>query len=210
MPVEQVVVVGKTWAGQMFCIGALTVQDANSLRLKRNQNPPFWPPDSPFEIGRIFEVDYRMIPDPDNPHHVEDAVVNNFRQVNQMQGQDLIDFLEQNNLINEGDYPTVAFNHDGFPHPMRLSGNRRYYINEEDLGRLQNSTGFWRTQYPLTLEHDDRNKPYYSHPRLYQIGYVGATDVIQQIEPNTIIRLSTSTKWDAVGNKAFLQLSGWF
>ena len=204
---EKVFIVGRTRAGSMLCIGAMALHGLKSMRLKRNSSPPYWFCDScPFDVGGVFEIDYVESPDPNNPHHREDVVVYRQNCTGHVDFDQVIEVLDKNNMIFKGSSPIGSFQHSGFHHPMRRAQSGAFYIPEGELENLMNSTSFWICDSDLVLE----NTRYANRRHNYSIKYVGEENPVEVIQAGTVIRLSTSTKWEKVGNSAFLQLSGWF
>jgi len=205
MPTEEVVIVGKTRAGKMVCIGALSLKSAANMRLQ-NKRFPFWKSDVKFEIGQCYKLTYRASIDDDNPHHTEDVTVVNNTLTRNMSEKDIVKFIREKSRIVESEDPRYVFQFNGAESPMRFDG-RSIYTPESDISRLLNSVGFWI--YPFDLKETSGS---YVSKRL-RIKYVGAAPAIPVIKSGTIIRLSTATLWLREGcdeKRSYLQISGWF
>lgn len=205
-PEYQVTIVGRTWAGKMLCIGALS-GEYQSLRLKRNDEIPFWYENNcPFTIGSVHEIFAEPELNEENPHHKEDVRVITYRRcIRQLNARQLIEFIEGGDLVRETILPNKAFRYSGLRNPMHRTWNNTYYIPKPKLEELEESTVFWRTPVILRLV-DSR---YQCDNPCYTIKYVGCQDPIQEIPVGTIVRLSTSAYFDQIDGSS-LQLSGWF
>jgi len=205
MPTEEIVIVGKTRAGSMVCIGALTLQRATDLRLK-DRGFPFWGKDVDFEIGQCYELKYRRSKNRENPHHVEDVVVLKRKLLREMSREDIADFIRYKGRIVESEDPRYVFRTDNPDHPMILDG-RSIYAPESSVDQLLNSVGFWISPFGLR----ESSGSYYG--KGLRIKYVGVEPVVAIIKSGSIIRLSTATLWsnpDFPEPRSYLQLSGWF
>ncbi|NQT35552.1 hypothetical protein HQ587_10215 [bacterium] len=205
MPSDEVVIVGKTKAGSMICIGALSLTNAVNFRLK-DRRFPFWDEDVDFEIGQCYKLKYRRSKNRENPHHVEDVVVLKRKLLREMSREDIADFIRDKGRIVESEDPRYVFRTDNPDHPMILDG-RSIYAPESSVDQLLNSVGFWISPFGLR----ESSGSYYG--KGLRIKYVGVEPAVAIIKSGSIIRLSTATLWskpEFPEPRSYLQLSGWF
>ncbi|NQU06455.1 MAG: hypothetical protein HQ568_10210 [Calditrichaeota bacterium] len=205
MPTEEVVIVGKTKAGKMVCIGALSLKSAANMRLK-NKRFPFWKSNTKFEIGQCYKLTYRASTDDNNPHHSEDVTVVKNKLIRNMTQDDIIEFIHDKGSIVESEDPRYVFQYNGPNSPMRFDG-ASIYTPESDIEKLLNSVGFWICPFDLR-----ESSGSYTGKNL-RIKYVGVAPAIPVIKSDTIIRLSTAGLWQREGcdeYRSYLQISGWF
>jgi len=205
MPTEEVVIVGKTRAGKMVCIGALSLKSTTNMRLQ-NKRFPFWKSDVKFEIGQCYKLTYRVSTDDDNPHHTEDVTVVSNNRIGNMSSEDIVEFIRDKCRIVESEDPRYVFLYNGADSPMRFD-SASIYTPESDITRLLNSVGFWICPFDLR---ESSGSYIGKHLR---IKYVGVAPAIPVIKSGTIIRLSTATLWQKDGcdeRRSYLQISGWF
>ncbi|MCF7809686.1 hypothetical protein K9N50_01720 [bacterium] len=205
MPTEEVVIVGKTRAGKMVCVGALSLKSGANMRL-RNKKFPFWKSDVKFEIGQRYKLTYRTSTNEDNPHHSEDVTAVRNKLIRNMSNEEIVEFIHDKSRIVESEDPRYVFLYDGTDSPMKFDG-ASIYTPEADITRLLSSVGFWIS--PFDLKESSGS---YTGKNL-RIKYVGVAPAIPVIKSGMIIRLSTAGLWRKDGCdelRAYLQVSGWF
>lgn len=210
----KVLIVGKTWAKSMHCVGGITRQ-GESLRLK----PPgfdFWSADEGLEIGQEYQLKYMKVKNSENPHHVEDARVYSKKLIKELSTEEIAEWLREEDLVVISDDPLDVFNFDGNEHPMIRDTEKNYITSpKSQVSRLKNSVGFWECSGNLTMcRHGDYGIYYYNDDLKVNIKYVGLATPIQSIKAGQIIRLSTAGLWSPSDSNqepvSYLQLSGWF
>ena len=200
----RVLIVAKTRMANGICIGGLTREENNNVRLiladRRNH-----PADTRFEIGQVWDLDIHPSPEI-TPPHVEDVIVTRERYVAQV--SNMLETLRGRVKAWQGD-PEQLF--DGF---LTFSENGKGYISKLK-GLPKVSTGYWLSNKPLdkiTL-YNKTNYLYNSQSGRFTIAYVGIAPAIDQIPPATLIRVSLARWWAGDGTnieKCYLQLSGWY
>ncbi|MCB2211459.1 hypothetical protein KQI52_05050 [bacterium] len=205
---ERVLILGRTRAGQMLCVGGMTDTLAN-IRLKRDENPPHWYVEAcPFHVGDVFTVTCSDSPDHDSPHHREDVRTHVWQYEKTLNSDRVVAAIERTGRVRKGPEPWLAFrkdNNSGVFFTLTEKGS--WVIPKSQLARAPWSVAFWRPTVDLSF----REKYFWgkSRTREYRIPYVG-TDRPEQVLPaGTLVRLSTSAYFKPV-NGAALQLSGWF
>ncbi len=152
MAEAEVIILGRTKAGRMLCIGGSRTDDWTTLRLKRNRLPPYWPPTTcPFQIGEIYNIRFMSGLEEANPHHRENALVIFFEKVAKLERTQVRELILRNIQVRVGSRPTAAFQYSGGRQPFKLSMLGGYYLPMKNLSCLENSIGFW--QCPECLEY---------------------------------------------------------
>ncbi|MBI5208832.1 MAG: hypothetical protein HY927_02525 [Elusimicrobia bacterium] len=208
----RIVVVGRTKMGdQMVCIGALSIDGRQSLRLL-SKDGSNWPSDARFRVGGIWEVELGK-PTSVVPPHVEDILVLAHSYIGEHKN------LKKTILASPSLWPGQLG--DVFDRSLVVSASGRGYVLQG--GRIPSrSTGFWVTDRDLSLDATQR-KPVYlipatgrtcSHPT--SIAYAGDTAPVNVIRAGTLVRFSLARWWtpedadETCSPMCFLQLSGWF
>ena len=207
MPKEEVVIVAKTRAGKMVCLGAVTIADGKSMRL-RPRDFPFWEQNINLDIGSVLLIKYSKSDNPRNPHHSEDVIVKKKRSIRSMQSNEIVELLNKHNLIVQSNDLRDVFRYTGEEHPMVVE-NSQYYVPISNIRKLNNSVGFWCNSVALCFDEVDKH---YRGENI-RVKYVGFHKAIPTIEKDSIVRLSTSGMWKYKQHQEFcsyLQISGWF
>jgi hypothetical protein len=187
VPTEEVVIVGKTRAGKMVCVGALSLKDGVNMRL-RDKKFPFWKSDVKFEIGQCFKLTYRKSSNLDNPHHSEDVTAVRNKLIGNMSNEEIVEHIRDKSRIVESEDPRFVFIYQGAESPMKFDG-ASIYAPEADITRLLSSVGFWISPFDLV----ESSGSYIG--RNMRIKYVGVALAVPVINSGTIIRLSTAGLW---------------
>lgn len=205
---ERVLILGRTRAGQMLCVGGMT-ERMTPIRLKRDESPPHWFAEAcPFHIGDVFDVVCSDTSDPESPHHREDARVHVWQYRESLPSDEVVATIERSGAIREGAEPWLAFRDDNDSGPyLKLTENGSWVIPKSQLELTPFSVAFWRPT--IDLHYRDRYYWGSSRAREYRIRYVGTEKPREMLPAGTLIRLSTSSFFKPVYGAA-LQLSGWF
>lgn len=210
---HRVIIVGKTFAGASYCIGALD-NHGQGFRLKR-PDFPFWDRHSGFEIGQEYEIDCEPFQNLENPHHTEDAIVYEKRKTGRTFSKpEIVTILDKLNIVVASPDPRAPFSSTQEPHVMQKHSQRNYYyIAKTDVGCIRNSVAFWRAPYDLQAHETEYGVHYKNDAQHLNIKFVGAEKPESQLPAGIVIRLSTSSLWSPADNRppvSYLQLSGWF
>src|SRR5579885_1313331 len=182
----RVVIVAKTrMNGGMLCVGALSADGAESLRLLQANG---WnqPADTPYDVGEIWDIEGRRKPDC-VPPHVEDFLVTQRHQIGREPR--LAQFLSARVRPWRGG-PEGLF--DGL---IRFTGSRSGYISRQN--KLPScSTGFWLADRPLfRIQDGDRASYHYTREALVcRVTYVGTAPAPATIAAGTLVRVSLA-RW---------------
>jgi hypothetical protein len=189
--------------GSRVCVGGLTRDAIQNVRLLPATGDHSHPAEAPYSIGDIWELTLRR-PDEVVPPHIEDMLVEGARRLG-VQTR-LHDWLSRSVVPWVGD-ATILF--DG---ALRASSGGSAYVTGYRLPTC--SVGFWRPG--VDLELDDSEGLRYFAPfgdRTIRIAYVGVSDAVRVIPAGFLVRVSLA-RWFSPGNDGFeacwLQLSGWY
>ena len=188
------------------CVGAMVYDTGQSIRLLQpdcsNQ-----PEDTPFNVGQVWDLEFRKRPNP-IPPHVEDVLVLQQRYLGIQ--QNLAIFLRRKIKPWVGG-PSVLY--QGL---LRFTPSGSGYISRE-VGIPGCSTGYWIPDRPLRRFTTAQNKTRYryeSNSSPVCITYVGFQPSIDVIPAGTLVRVSLARWWapenSEVEERCYLQLSGWY
>lgn len=205
----RVAIVGKTHMGNAICVGGLATTSEHSVRSVRLLKPGGLnqPPETPYEIGEVWDLDYCDSPDI-VPPHIEDVIVRERARVGRI--RDLRSWLMKVVQPWEG-WPDKLY--DGLVHATSSGSG---YVSRR-TGVPMMSTGFWTPDRALTrsTENDRTRYRYPSEVGVRCLTYVGVAESIERIPSRTLLRVSLARWWrpdDApdMEERCYLQLSGWF
>lgn len=208
---DRVLIVAKTHMINGVCVSGLTRETNRSIRLL-TAHCSHQPADTPYEIGQVWELEYRLIHNI-RPPHVEDVQVINARYIAQQ--PDLCATLLRRVRPWRGD-PSQLY--DG-----RLVISNTSACITRSGGIPTCSTGYWLPDRPLMLIHID-NRAYYEvdcergqqnkqRSGRLRIRYVGFAEPLAEIPAQTLVRVSLARWWrptDDSAERCYLQLSGWY
>jgi len=193
------------WNG--LCVSGLT-ETNRSIRLL-TAHRDHQPGTAPYEVGQVWEVEYRLMMSV-TPPHVEDVRVLNAHYLGQQLNM-------RKTLLNRvqlwrGDPRNL---YDG----RLILGARSAYITRSG-GIPHCSTGYWLPERPLTLCGSDE-RAYYEiaydieggSTGTLRIRFVGCAEAASELPPDTLVRVSLARWWkqsDADEERCYLQLSGWY
>ena len=202
----RVLIVSKTRAGALICVGGLAA-DGSNARLTEQEGMPFLPANTEYEIGQVWDLSYTPCNDI-APPHLEDVLVTSS------------DFLYSRNdlaallpgLIHawSGGVDSLFDGKISGPTP---SGSG--YVQDDVPGQ---SVGFWMPDRDLQLESEDSSYSYgrrfYYRYEPFRLPYVGAAPPLERIPLGTLVRVSLS-RWfkpsgadDDFPERCYLQISG--
>lgn len=190
-------VVGRTKKWSHVCVGALDVATGESLRLLTpNGDPPI---ESPWHLGNLWRLEVSHSPHRAAPF-VEDVVVHRQKPL----GDDPSPRQTIESLVEpwSGD-PSEFF--DG-----ALSCEGGKYFLGEGAAIPHRSTWFWNP--PSSLHYSGGRFYGQFQSGLLDVKHVGFQDP-RDLTPNDLVRVSLAYWWSGdyfVGQRCYLQLSGWF
>ncbi len=206
MPETKILITGKTKYGSLACIGALSLVDGESFRLKTMLNS-YWPADD-FSIGEAYTITYQRKGDENNPHQKENIVVVRRKPAGRLSRASIAGLIRRGGLVEKTNDPRRAFRfEDGGVHFSEEYG--KLFIDQKYAGLLLNSVGFIEPDIDICADRQFQNYRFGS----YRIKYVGFDQPVSVIKAGTIVRLSTSSLWQKPNTderRVYLQVSGWF
>ena len=202
----KVVIVAKTRMGSGACIGGLTF-DGRSVRLvppDREWNDQF---NQEYNVGDVWEIDYRPAPDI-LPPHVENIDVRWKRPAPPI--DDLPAFIEVN-------MPPKAGGLDALFEGLTQATQAGVLYVAARTGVPPYSTLFWRPDRPLVRD-DDAKRIRYRYPTEdggRTLTFVGFQEPVPEIPAGAIVRVSLAHWWRPAEMlqgelRCYVQLSGWF
>jgi len=205
---ERVLIVAKTHLGNDACVGGLALDTNRNVRLLR-PGGLHQPENTPFEVGQIWEVDFRPVSRV-TPPHIEDVIVTEEQYIGQQ--PNLRDFLLERVQPWHGG-PEKLF--DGM---LVLEGLSGYISRRKGIPTC--SVGFWLPDSSLIMTLKN-NKPSYQimdgngsrFGRSFAIKYVGFAPPKYRIPAGSLLRVSLARWWvqsEVNEERCYLQLSGWY
>ncbi len=202
----QVVVVCKTRMKQGLCLGGLTLDAKQKIRLLTAEGHN-QPTNTPFQVGDIWECLLDPVRDAQKPH-TEDMHVLRQRRLRRLPDIKtcLLAALEQvPRLLGEA-----------FGGTLRLTESGSAYVSE--CGNLPDyAHEFWQPTMGLRLQRDSKQRAYYvfeeAVPRPFRLRYVGVDNCPKRIPPGSLLHLSLARPWQPkpfVEKRCYLQLSAVF
>lgn len=202
----RVLIISKTRMGSMACVGGLTIDSCQNVRLlqpnKFNQ-----PADTAYKLGDIWDLNYLPRQDVIHPH-IEDVLV--------YRGKKIGEQLNLREYLLSKMYPWKGGPESLFGGAIRFTFNGTGYISRKnDLPT--GSVGFWIPFADLQRVYEG-NKVRYLYVAVGQpiyISYVGSEPAIEAIPRGSLLRVSLARWWrppDApnLEERCYLQLSGWY
>jgi hypothetical protein len=198
-------IVSKTVMGGAFCVGGWTIDNQSVRLLLPGAN--CHPPDTPFVVGDVWDLEF--IPREDViPPHIEDVIVTRRERLGPPK-RELREVLLQRVPIWRGGPEEM---YEGV---LGWSQNGSGYVSER-RGLPDMSTGFWMPDAALEYE-----RPYYHYAgsssrfQTRRLKYVGTEPPLPRIPAGTLVRVSLARWWHpdddpSMESRCYLQLSGWY
>ena len=198
------------------CVGGFALDSNRSVRLLTRDAKP-QPRLTEFQIGQIWEVDFRKVANAEPPH-VEDVMVFSKHLLEEVDNmcETLMLFIK----------PWTGGPESLFDGMLTIDRARCYVSKSGPMP--QRSTGYWLLDRPLIFDKEHVDKTKISHlylmeykenarGRMYSrtltIPFVGYQKPVDEIPVGTLVRVSLA-RWFApatVGEeRCYLQLSGWY
>jgi hypothetical protein len=196
----RVLIVSRTLMYQAHCIGGLTRDDLAPVRLCPSDLVHGLPPDAPYQIGEVWDLDLAP-PTRTQPPHVEDVILRSGRRIAVQTG--MRRYLWDRVRPWRGG-PEALF--DG---AMRFTATGRGHLT--DGSATAHSVGFWQTAGDLVLQ-EGRSYRYASDRQQRTMKYVGVQEPDERIPAGSLVRVSLSRSFTPVGGPTafWLQVSGWY
>lgn len=202
----EVLIVAKTHMRNAACVGALELSTRKNLRLLNN-NGDNQPPDTDFQVGQIWDIEYTVRSNLVAPHN-EDVIVSTKRYLRTQ--NNLNTFLKNHATVWSGDPTSI------FENKVHFGIGKSGYITNKS-GVPSHSVGFWLADQDLemTILEDQKHYFYFGeYNDICAFPYVGYAPTIDKISKGTLIRVSLARWWKPnptiEEKRCYCQLSGWY
>lgn len=196
-------IVSKTHMQNAACVGGILLDTNRSVRLLQHDGRNH-SPDTDFQIGQIWEIEYQERKDK-IPPHIEDILTNKRTFIGDQ--NNLKQFLLQQVKPWKGGIDVL------FDHLVRFTWNGHGYISVSS-GIPKVSTGYWLSDKTLACDKSEPGKTRYKYDNTKSITYVGYSTQIDMIPVGTLVRVSLARWWkpyeSEMEDRCYLQLSGWY
>ena len=199
----KVLIVSKTHMANAACVGALTSDSYQNIRLLQlgGSNLPI---DNNYEVGSVWDIQFHHRPGV-IPPHIEDIIVQQSQYLGRV--HDIKETLLKKAGIWKGSHKDLF---DGL---VRFTHNGSGYISER-IGIPSQSVGFWIPNKPLKKFMDGDKIRYQFSDENVKIAYVGYAESLDVLPAGSLLRVSLARWWKpndgAMEVRCYLQLSGWY
>ena len=198
----EVLIVSRTRMKNGVCCGGLNLKSGEFIRL-HNERGGKLSVDAPFQIGQVYELDYKTAWNVRPRPHVEDKEVQpSYCLRKQLPVSELIKTIDRLVDVPKGDFD-VIFN------GMLNHSSYAAYISPNAVPNF--SVCFWRPDAPLYKSEFMGRVRYRFNGN--NISYVGFQEPVNIIPAGTLLRMSLANWWspdDITEKRCYLQLSGWY
>ncbi len=199
----EVLIVSRTRMKNGVCCGGIDLANGEFVRLHDHWGKNLTD-SAPFQIGDVYNLDYRTAVNCRPIPHIEDKeVLPDCEKLKQLTATEFIDEIDRLVDVPNGGIETI------FEGKLRRS-TFATYISPKDIPQF--SVCFWRPNAPL-IKSGFLGKTKYWFSGSYAINYVGFQEPIEVIPAGTLLRMSLANWWspdDITEKRCYLQLSGWF
>lgn len=199
----KVLIVSRTRMKNGVCCGGLNLSSGEFIRLHDHWGKNLTTA-APFQIGEVYDLNYRKAINARPIPHVEDIeVLPNFQLDRQLSTAEFINEVDRLVIVPYGGIDCI------FEGKLRRSAYATY-ISPEAVP--QHSVCFWRPNEPL-IKSGFLGKTRYWYKGCHAISFVGFQEPIDIIPVGTLLRMSLANWWspdDITEKRCYLQLSGWF
>lgn len=198
----EVLIVSRTKMKNGVCCGGLNLTTGEFIRL-HDQWGRNLTSQAPFQIGEVYDMDYRTSIHLRPAPHVEDKeIMPNFTFARKLECKDVI--AEIDRLV---DVPCGGI--ESIYEGKLKHSSYSTYVSMDDVPN--HSVCFWRPDKPLVMS-SFLNKTKYWYGG-YNFSYVGFQKPQNVIPGGTLLRMSLANWWapdEITSKRCYLQLSGWY
>ena len=181
----EVLIVSRTRMKNGVCCGGIDLTTGEFIRLHDHWGKNL-ADSAPFQIGEIYNMNYRTAIKCRPLPHVEDKeVLPDYEKLRQLTATEFIDEINRLVDVPNGGIETI------FEGKLRRS-TFATYISPEDIPLF--SVCFWRPNAPL-IKSSFLGKTKYWFGGSYAINYVGFQEPIEVIPAGTLLRMSLANWW---------------
>lgn len=199
----QVLIVSRTRMKGEVCVGGITVDGHQNVRLLPRAGSHSHPVSAPYRIGQLWDLDLKPPTKIVRPH-VEDMLVQEASPVGEL--DDVAGWLGRHASVVSGDSSALF--------DCRLHASKAGTVYIDEYGVPPTSVGFWRPRGDLHV--DEQGQRYHTTFGLRDvvIKYVGEAPITPVIPSGSLVRVSLA-RWFAPGGPGgweacWLQVSGWY
>jgi hypothetical protein len=200
----KVAIVGKTHMGNAACVGAIALEDGESLRLLTAEGYNH-PGNTQYDVGQVWDIEFTRVTNP-RPPHVEDVLVTRQRRSDEE--------VNLKRTILRFETPWTGSPQALFDRLVRATANGSGYVAARS-GLPDRSTGYWTPDEDLK-----RQEGRYLYPSSFgmrrRLTYVGFAPMTDSIPAGALVRVSLARWWrpedadEDLEERCYVQLSGWY
>lgn len=198
----EVLIVSRTRMRNGVCCGGVNLKTGEFIRLHDHWGRNLTP-EAPFQIGQVYDMNYRKALHARTIPHVEDKeIMPDYKLVNELPTSDFVTEIDRPISVPCGGIDSI------FEGKLRHSAYSTY-ISPEAIPI--NSVCFWRPNAMLVKSVFLGKTRYWFDNHI--ISYVGFQEPLDVIPAGTLLRMSLANWWspdDITEKRCYLQLSGWF
>ena len=199
----EVLIVSRTRMKNGVCCGGINLENGELIRLHDHFGKNL-AESAPFQIGEVYDLNYRNALHARPIPHVEDKeVMPDFQMIRQLSTPEFINEVDRLIDVPNGGIDSI------FEGKLRRSAYATY-ISPEAVP--QHSVCFWRPNEPL-VKSGFLGKTRYWFGGCHAISFVGFQEPVDLIPAGTLLRMSLANWWspdDITEKRCYLQLSGWY
>lgn len=201
----RVLIVSKTRMSNATCVGALTSDSYQNIRLLQPGGKNL-PAINEYEVGSVWDIQFHRRSDV-IPPHMEDVIVQQSEYLGRV--HNIKETLLEKVKVWKGSYKEL------FDGSVRFTQNGSGYICER-IGTPSQSVGFWMPNKSLKRFTDGDKVQYQVSGENIKITYVGCAESLDVLPAGSLLRVSLARWWkpDSADAKmevrCYLQLSGWY
>ena len=199
----EILIVSRTRMKNGVCCGGINLENGELIRLHDHFGNNL-AESTPFQIGEVYDLNYRNALHARPIPHVEDKeVMPDFQMIRQLSTPEFINEVDRLNDVPNGGIDSI------FEGKVRRSAYATYTSPE---AVPQHSVCFWRPNEPL-VKSGFLGKTRYWFGGCHAISFVGFQEPVDLIPAGTLLRMSLANWWspdDITEKRCYLQLSGWF
>lgn len=198
----KVVIVSRTRMKSGVCCGGLNADTGEFVRI-HNDRGGHLSADAPFQIGEVYDMEYREAWNRRPAPHIEDKQVMAYCYRQTLAEPQLIQLIDRIAPVATGGLDSL------FEGCLDISSSYAPFVCQPRVPH--HSVCFWRPDAPLQrIEFMGKTK-FAFQSRL--IPFVGFQPLITHIPAGSLLRLSLAHWWaphDSDAKRCYLQLSGWY
>lgn len=198
----EILIVSRTRMKNGVCCGGINLATGELIRL-HDQYGRNLVLEAPFQVGQVYEMDYRKALHGRPLPHVEDSeVMPNYSLLREMTTQEFISKIDKLIDVPQGGFESIF---EG----KLCHSSYATYISPNAIPN--HSVCFWRPSEPLIKSVFLGKTRYWYNGK--PISFVGFQEPLNIIPAGTLLRMSLANWWspdEITEKRCYLQLSGWY